>query len=82
MRTILPYPCICGAPAGRKRCEVRGEIYMPLAGFEAFNGACEEQGGKTLVNPRNAAAGSLRQLDSAMTASPAAGILCLQRGEP
>ena len=48
--------------------EVRGEIYMPLAGFEAYNKRAREEGRKELVNPRNAAAGSLRQLDSRLTA--------------
>lgn len=48
--------------------EVRGEIYMPLAGFEAYNSQLSKKGGKELVNPRNAAAGSLRQLDSRITA--------------
>ena len=49
--------------------EVRGEIFMPLAGFEAFNKEALATGSKPLVNPRNAAAGSLRQLDSTITAS-------------
>ena len=48
--------------------EVRGEIYMPLAGFEAYNQKAREQGLKEFVNPRNAAAGSLRQLDPRLTA--------------
>ena len=48
--------------------EVRGEIYMPLAGFEAYNKRARKEGGKELVNPRNAAAGSLRQLDPRLTA--------------
>jgi DNA ligase (NAD+) len=48
--------------------EVRGEIYMPLAGFEAYNSLAREHGDKALVNPRNAAAGSLRQLDPRLTA--------------
>jgi len=48
--------------------EVRGEIYMPTAGFEAFNQAARDKGEKLFVNPRNAAAGSLRQLDSRLTA--------------
>jgi DNA ligase (NAD+) len=48
--------------------EVRGEIYMPLAGFDAWNEQAQREGGKELVNPRNAAAGSLRQLDPRVTA--------------
>lgn len=49
--------------------EVRGEIYMPRAGFEEFNARASKAGEKTFVNPRNAAAGSLRQLDPRLTAS-------------
>jgi len=48
--------------------EVRGEVYMPLAGFEALNSRLENQGEKAFVNPRNAAAGSLRQKKSTVTA--------------
>ena len=48
--------------------EVRGEIFMPKAGFDAFNEAARQKGEKTFVNPRNAAAGSLRQLDPRLTA--------------
>lgn len=48
--------------------EVRGEIYMPRAGFEKLNQSAREQGEKVFVNPRNAAAGSLRQLDARITA--------------
>jgi DNA ligase (NAD+) len=49
--------------------EVRGEVFMPLAGFERFNREALARGEKAYVNPRNAAAGSLRQLDARMTAS-------------
>jgi DNA ligase (NAD+) len=48
--------------------EVRGEVFMPKAGFEAYNEKARQSGEKTFVNPRNAAAGSLRQLDPKLTA--------------
>jgi len=48
--------------------EVRGEVFMPLAGFEQLNEQARQQGEKVFANPRNAAAGSLRQLDPAITA--------------
>lgn len=48
---------------------VRGEVFLPLAGFEALNAAREEDGLPVFANPRNAAAGSLRQLDPKVTAS-------------
>jgi DNA ligase (NAD+) len=65
VRTIrgLPLKLLAGAPA---ELEVRGEVYMPNAGFEAFNRRARERGEREFVNPRNAAAGSVRQLDPAI----------------
>ena len=66
-RTISDIPeRVEGAP---EVMEVRGEVYMSHADFEALNERQEARGGKTFANPRNAAAGSLRQLDSKITAS-------------
>ncbi len=48
--------------------EVRGEVYMPLDGFRRYNERALKDGGKVLANPRNGAAGSLRQLDPQITA--------------
>jgi DNA ligase (NAD+) len=63
------------APA---RLVVRGEAYMPIDAFEAFNRAQEEAGKKTYANPRNTAAGSLRVLDSSITASRPLRLYCYQ----
>ena len=60
--------------------EVRGEIFMPLAGFEAYNRKAIAEGTKPLVNPRNAAAGSLRQLDSSVTASRSLSMMAYSVG--
>lgn len=64
----LRIPAQPDGPAAPSRIEVRGEIYLPLADFERFNQQQAEKGGKIYANPRNSAAGSLRQLDSKITA--------------
>ena len=56
--------------------EIRGEVYMPKAGFDAFNDQARLHGEKTFANPRNAAAGSLRQLNPAITAKRPLAIYC------
>lgn len=56
--------------------EVRGEIFMPKRGFTRLNQRAEAQGEKTFANPRNAAAGSLRQLDPAITAKRPLAFYC------
>jgi DNA ligase (NAD+) len=66
-RTIKDIPQhIAGAP---KILEVRGEVYMSKADFEALNARQEAAGGKVFANPRNGAAGSLRQKDASVTAA-------------
>lgn len=56
--------------------DVRGEVFMPLAGFKAMNARALEQGEKVFANPRNAAAGSLRQLDARITAGRPLTLFC------
>ncbi len=64
-----------GAP---ERLEVRGEVYLPVASFEALNQAREAEGRPLFQNPRNAAAGSLRQQDPRVTASRGLGVFCYE----
>ncbi len=68
VRTIRAIPLKLRGHGWPALLEVRGEIYMPRAGFDAFNRRAIELGEKPLVNPRNGAAGSLRQLDPQLTA--------------
>lgn len=70
VRTIRSVPLqLAPEFAGAARIEVRGEVLMTKAAFEAVNAAQDAQGQKRFANPRNAAAGSLRQLDTKITAS-------------
>ena len=68
VRTIKNIPLKLYGSDYPKRLEVRGEIYIPKAGFEKLNQHARENDEKVFANPRNAAAGSLRQLDSKITA--------------
>ena len=70
VRTIASVPLRLAGDAHRvpERIEVRGEVYFPKSGFEALNERLRAEDQKPFANPRNAAAGSLRQLDSSVTA--------------
>jgi DNA ligase (NAD+) len=71
LRTVRAIPLRMVLPEGEAPppvLEVRGEVYMPLPGFRAFNERLAEEGKAPAPNPRNAAAGSLRQKDSSITA--------------
>lgn len=68
VRTLESVPLVLSGSGFPKVLEVRGEVYMPREGFERLNARARARGEKPFVNPRNAAAGSLRQLDSRVTA--------------
>ncbi|MEJ2590726.1 MAG: NAD-dependent DNA ligase LigA [Candidatus Thiodiazotropha sp.] len=68
VRTINAIPLRLEGRDWPEVLEVRGEVFMPRRGFELLNQRAREAGEKTFVNPRNAAAGSLRQLDPRITA--------------
>lgn len=80
VRTIKSIPLKLTGENIPETLEVRGEVYMPKASFEALNKKAREQGEKTFVNPRNAAAGSMRQLDSSITASRNLAMYCYSTG--
>jgi DNA ligase (NAD+) len=67
VRTIKAVPTVLRGTAP-KLLEVRGEVFMLIAGFKAMNQRALERGERTFVNPRNAAAGSIRQLDPRLAA--------------
>lgn len=67
IRTIRNIPLKLNTPTPPARLEIRGEVFMPQKGFEALNERALEKGEKIFANPRNAAAGSLRQLDPRIT---------------
>lgn len=76
VRTIPSIPLQLRGKAFPPVLEVRGEIYMLREGFERLNQQAREAGTKPFVNPRNAAAGSLRQLDSRVTAQRSLQMCC------
>lgn len=80
VRTIGSIPLKLRGSGYPTTLEVRGEIYMPKAGFNALNEKAVQDGTKTFVNPRNAAAGSLRQLDSKITATRPLEMCCYSAG--
>ncbi|MBI6552992.1 NAD-dependent DNA ligase LigA [Pseudomonas veronii] len=81
VRTVRNIPLKLHGSGWPATLEVRGEVFMSKAGFERLNASQLEVGGKTFANPRNAAAGSLRQLDSKITASRPLEFCCYGIGQ-
>lgn len=80
VRTIASIPLRLIGNGYPQELEVRGEIYMPKAGFNALNERQRANGENIFVNPRNAAAGSLRQLDAKITAQRPLEMCCYSVG--
>ncbi|WP_268800371.1 NAD-dependent DNA ligase LigA [Pseudomonas huanghezhanensis] len=81
VRTVRNIPLKLHGEGWPETLEVRGEVFMSKAGFERLNASQQEIGGKTFANPRNAAAGSLRQLDSKITANRPLEFCCYGLGQ-
>lgn len=81
VRTIRAIPLRLMGKGFPELLEVRGEVFMPKAGFARLNETARKKGEKLFVNPRNAAAGSLRQLDPRVTAERPLTFLCYGLGE-
>lgn len=81
VKTLKDFPLHLNGKNIPKILEIRGEIYMGKKDFEELNLRQEEQGAKIFANPRNAAAGSLRQLDSSITASRKLSYFAYSLGE-
>jgi len=73
LKTISSIPHLINHPGFPKTIEIRGEVYMSHADFQALNARREARGEEPFANPRNAAAGSVRQLDSTITADRSLG---------
>jgi DNA ligase (NAD+) len=80
VRTINEVPARLRGSRPPALLEVRGEVYMPLRSFEELNRRQGEADGRLFANPRNAAAGSLRQKDASITASRDLAMFCYQLG--
>lgn len=76
IRTIQSIPLRLHGTGYPATLEVRGEVFMPKAGFDELNRRAAEKGDKVFANPRNAAAGSLRQLDPRITAQRPLDMYC------
>lgn len=81
IRTIPSIPLILRGNEIPHIIEIRGEVYLPLAGFNKLNQKALKDGTKPFANPRNAAAGSLRQLDPKITAKRPLAMFCYAIGE-
>lgn len=80
VRTIDNVPLQMRVDSPPERIEIRGEVFMSKQGFEQLNKRAEASGGKRFANPRNAAAGSLRQLDPSITAKRPLQMYCYSIG--
>lgn len=81
VRTIHTIPLTLQGNDYPNTLEVRGEIFIPIKGFETFNEKARHEGKKTFANPRNAASGSLRQLDPKITAQRPLEFYCYATGK-
>ena len=81
IRTIKSIPLHLQGKDYPQRIEVRGEVYLPLVGFQKLNATARKNGDKEFANPRNAAAGSLRQLDPNITATRPLALYCYGIGD-
>jgi DNA ligase (NAD+) len=82
LRTVLDLPLGLQGKGWPKTMEVRGEVYIPKSRFERLNLEREQAGESTFANPRNAAAGALRQLDPKVTRSRGLRIFCFHVEAP
>ncbi|HEX7505791.1 MAG TPA: NAD-dependent DNA ligase LigA [Polyangia bacterium] len=82
LRTIREIPMRLPGQGFPPTLEVRGEVYLPISTFERLNRDLANRGERPLVNPRNAAAGSLRQKDAQVTAARGLALWCYGMGTP